>query len=228
MNYIAEYYKKAEDWVIKDDAGKEIFKYSIEEVPVEVVKYFAKTHTKLKEGDSWKELPDHDKFHILDWFEKKVFPTEDFGNFLLKYVIKQMEVDPEGLEDLFAILKNKESEIIISEEEIRLKEEEKAENSIEEEKTEEDKKKVESFFKEYNKKFGLDCCQDLYDDCVMEDEDAIKTVTASIGIISSRAFNRGYYKFLLGVDGGDNRAISYKDIGKLEEHYYKLHSKKLA
>jgi acylphosphatase len=77
----AEYYDKNQLWIVKLK-DKEI-KFPIELVTVELIEYWAKLKDKIGKDIGWESLSQEDKKELLEWFEKDVFPTKEFGEFLI-------------------------------------------------------------------------------------------------------------------------------------------------
>jgi len=77
----AEYYDKNQVWIVK--LKDKEFNYPIELVTVELVEYWAKLKDKIGKDVGWESLSAEDKKHLLDWFEKEVFPSKEFGEFLI-------------------------------------------------------------------------------------------------------------------------------------------------
>ena len=83
----AEYYDKNQVWVVKLKEGE--FHYPIELVTVELIEYWAKLKDKIGKDIGWESLSAEDKKHLLDWFEKEIFPSREFGEFLIEEITNE-------------------------------------------------------------------------------------------------------------------------------------------
>lgn len=98
----AEYYPKNQLWIVR--VKDQEIKYPLEFVTVELVEYFAKKYDKIEKDTGWESLEEDEKKELLEWFEKEVFPTKEFGEFLIN------EIEKEALE----ILKEEEAKEVVS------------------------------------------------------------------------------------------------------------------
>lgn len=98
----AEYYPKNQLWVVR--VRDQEIKYPLEFVTVELVEYFAKKYDKIEKDTGWESLEEDEKKELLEWFEKEVFPTKEFGEFLIN------EIEKEALE----VLKEEEAKEVVS------------------------------------------------------------------------------------------------------------------
>lgn len=83
----AEYYPKNQIWIVRIDENE--VKFPIELVTVELIEYFAKLYDKIGKDVGWEMLSDDDKDELLEWFEKDVFPSKEFGEFLINEIHKE-------------------------------------------------------------------------------------------------------------------------------------------
>jgi len=83
----AEYYDKNQVWVVKLKEGE--FQYPIELVTVELIEYWARLKDKIGKDIGWESLSAEDKKHLLDWFEKEIFPSREFGEFLIEEITNE-------------------------------------------------------------------------------------------------------------------------------------------
>jgi hypothetical protein len=141
--YTGEFYPKEMTWefFMNEDS---MFKYTIDDVVIPVVEYFAKKDEKI-EGPV-DELEPEKEAEILEWFEQKVFGTEEFGDQMITWIrefIKQMETE-EDLTDLFT--DQERHELTIEDTRLTIKEKEIVQEQ------EQLKEKVESYFKSLSDK----------------------------------------------------------------------------
>ena len=80
----AKFYPQNETWVIYDDSDNVLVEFPIELVTTELVEYWAKTKNKIMKDIGWEGLDEEERREILDWFEESVFPSKEFGEFLLQ------------------------------------------------------------------------------------------------------------------------------------------------
>lgn len=89
---IAEFFKKDNKWVIKDDKEQFIFSLASCNVPTE---YIAESNN--MDDEDFKKLSDDEKMKLFERFENEIFPTENFGKKILSRMENIGEINFEGV-----------------------------------------------------------------------------------------------------------------------------------
>jgi len=92
---IAEYYK-SKGWVVKEGSNV-LFSLPIEDVPLEVV--LEMTNNEMSVED-FENLQEEEQIEILNEFQTNVFPTEEFGKWLLKLVKERYDKILENIDNI--------------------------------------------------------------------------------------------------------------------------------
>jgi len=135
-NYVGEYQPKDEAWVFTVD-DRPLFTYELEDVNQEIVEYFILKHKKIKKP--FDSLSTQEQEELLEWFSEEVFPTEEFGNQMIKWMKNSLD-GIKSEEELERLLKEPEGKITVDDIRIKIQDEE------DEEEKKEIRKKVESLF----------------------------------------------------------------------------------
>lgn len=85
------YYPASDMWIIEDTKTNRKLSYHLNQVEIDTIIYCAKLYGILDSNLTWEMLDEETREKLLDWFEYKVFPSEEFGYLILADIEEELK-----------------------------------------------------------------------------------------------------------------------------------------